>query len=65
MTRTLSLISSLAALSLVAAAAMLSVPGRADSFYPNVQDFLTNRVAPAMNTISSSIAEQSAEIVAP
>ena len=65
MTRTLSLISSLAALSLAAAAAMLSVPGRAESFYPSVQDFLANRVVPAMNAISSSIAEQSEEMAPP
>jgi len=62
MTRTLSLISGLAALSLVTTAAMLSIPGRAESFYPDVQDFLANRAVPAMSAISDSIAEQSEEI---
>ena len=65
MTRTLSLITSLAALSLAATAAMLSVPGRAESFYPDVQDFLANRVVPAMSVISDSIAEQSEEMAPP
>ena len=65
MTRTLSLISSLAVVSLAVAAVMLSVPDRADSFYPDVQDFLATRVVPAMNAISSSIAAQPEEMPPP
>ena len=65
MTRTLSLISNLAVVSLAVAALMLSLPGRAESFYPDVQDFLANRVVPAMNAISSSIAEQPEEMAPP
>jgi len=65
MTRTLSLISSFAAVSLAVAAAMLSVPGRAESFYPGVQDFLANRVVPAMSAISSGIAKQPEEMAPP
>jgi len=65
MTKTFGLISSLAALSLAVAAAMLSVPGRSERVYPGVHAFLANRVVPAMNTVSGSIAEQSQEMAPP
>lgn len=54
-----------AALILAAAAALLSVPGRASSLYPDVQWFLTSGVVPAIGAISSSIAEYPAAMIPP
>ena len=53
-----------AALILAAAAALLSVPGRAGSLYPDVQWFLTS-VVPAIGAISTSIAEHPAAMIPP
>jgi hypothetical protein len=59
-----SLISTVA-VALVAAAVLLSVPGRTGSAYPDIQRFLASNVAPAMDAVSGSIAEHPAEIIPP
>lgn len=49
----------------VAAALLLSISGRTGRVYPDIHEFLANRVVPAMNAISSSIAEQPADMAPP
>ena len=65
MSRTLSLISSVTAVSLAAAAALLSAPSQAGSSYPDIQAFIANRLVPSMNAICSGIAEQAIQTQAP
>jgi len=65
MIRTFSSISSVMALSLAAAPALLSVDGRVRSLYPDVRWVVTSCVVPAMTAISSRIAEHRAEMAAP
>jgi hypothetical protein len=53
------------ALMLAAAAALLSIPGRAGSPYPDIQWLLASNVAPEMDAISGSIAEHPTEMIPP
>jgi hypothetical protein len=49
----------------VAAALLLSISVRTGAFHSDFQAFLANRVVPAANAISSSIAEHSEEMAPP
>jgi hypothetical protein len=49
----------------IAAALSLSISARTASPYPSFQQFLANRIDPAVNAICSSIAEHSEEMVSP
>jgi len=62
MTRTLGLVPGATALSLAAAAALLTVPDQAGSFYTDTHEFFANRLVPAMNEICTHIAEQTLEM---
>jgi hypothetical protein len=64
MTRTQTMVSSATALMLASVIALLAVPGRTGGLYAEIQR-LANRVAPAMDAISGSIAEHPAEMIPP
>ena len=64
MTRTFNLISSVTALMLATAAALLSVPGRTSSLYSGIQ-LLASRADPAITALSDSIAEHPSAMMPP
>ncbi len=49
----------------VAAALLLSICTRTGNLHPGLQQFLSNRIDPAVNAISSSVAEHSQEMAPP
>lgn len=53
------------ALILAAAAALLSIPGRTDSPYADIQWLLASSAAAELDTISGSIAEHPDEVIPP
>jgi len=64
MTRTFGLVSSVTALILATAAALLSVPGRTASVYSGIQ-LLASSADPAITELSDSIAEHPSAMIPP
>jgi len=64
MTRTFGLVSSVTALILAMAAALLSVPGRTANLYSGIQ-LLASSADPAITALSDSIAEHPAAMMPP